>query len=215
MANLHTITWEPHDPESVAAALRVIAQSLEDNNPPIAQEGFDSPVGTVAERASAKMWPGDWFDATGYAQRYEIRPRIWHIHTGADLNLNKPKWDTDRGQPVYACADGVVTHVGKLGGTWGNVIVIQHPNVDGQPVYSRYAHVDNIVIEAGGDVVRGQQIAVIGRPNYEGSAYHLHFDISLSDILKTNPGHWPGDDLPEVLRNYTDPRRFIESHRPG
>lgn len=212
MTNLYTITWQPDDPDSVSAALRAIAASLEESNP-IVVGGFDSPVGTLQERQGSVVWPSDWFDATGYAKYYEIRSGVWNYHTGADLNRNKPTWDSDRGAAVFACADGVVTHSGMLGGTWNQVVVIKHPDVDGHPVYTRYAHVFPTVNE-GDRVQRGYQIAIVDRPNYTGSAYHLHFDISLTNVLGTHPQDWPGNDLDRVKRDYTNPLEFILSHRP-
>ena len=35
-------------------------------------DGYDSPVGTATERAETKIWPGQWFDATGYDRLYRI-----------------------------------------------------------------------------------------------------------------------------------------------
>jgi hypothetical protein len=99
-----------------------------------------------------------------------------------------------------------------LGGSWGNVVVVKHLLEDGQAVYSRYGHLDDLAVAAGDRVARGQQLGIIGRPPPDG-AYHLHFDIATSDILEDNPGHWPGADGQAVLDNYTDPRQFIIDHR--
>ncbi len=180
---------------------------------PSPQAGFDSPVGTVEERLSNEIWPGAWFDATGYATFYTaIGPSY---HTGADLNLNTPFFDADRLAPVYACADGVVTYSAQVGGTWGYIIVIRHdPLPDGTVVWSRYGHVSNPLVREGDRVVRGQQICNIG--NAGGRVpYHLHFDIAKTDILELQPTHWPGLNLGEVYQHYLDPRQFILEHRPA
>ncbi len=180
--------------------------------PPEEGDGFDAPVGTAAERATAKIWPGRWIDANPFLNLYEIRPGVRHYHTGSDLNLNYPTWDSDRFKPVFAAADGQVLHARELGGTWSNVVVIEHVLADGQTVYSRYAHLDTMTVSAGQEVQRGQQLGTIGRPPPDG-AYHLHFDIATSDILVDNPGHWPGTDRQAVIDHYTDPRQFIVDHR--
>jgi hypothetical protein len=56
---------------------------------------YTAPIGTEAERASGKIWPGSWFDATGYARHYRIGQPNEAYHTGADLNCNTPVWDSD------------------------------------------------------------------------------------------------------------------------
>lgn len=176
-------------------------------------DGFDPPVGTEEERRGAQVWPGAWFDATGYAAPYTATGALAY-HTGADLNLNVPHFDADKLAPVYACADGVVTFAGRLN-VWGYVIVIRHdPLPDGTVVWSRYGHVDTIRVRAGDRVRRGQHIGNIG--NAEGRyAYHLHFDIARTDVLERDPGHWPGRDLAAVLEHYVNPRQFIIEHRTG
>ena len=47
-------------------------------------DGFDVPMGTPEDRASDKVWPGAWIDATPYGTRYDATGK-WAIHTGADL----------------------------------------------------------------------------------------------------------------------------------
>ena len=172
-------------------------------------DGYSSPVGIDEERNSGIIWPGFWRDATGYLTKYRLG-----YHTGADLNLDEPKLNSDRGMPVYSIADGEVTSAGYLGDSWGRVIVIKHkPLPDGTPIYSRYGHVENIEVKAGDLVERGQQIATIGLfGSVKVQNYHLHFDISCTDILGTKPGHWPGRKLDEVKTHYVDPKLFLQEH---
>jgi hypothetical protein len=177
-------------------------------------DGYDSPIGTAAERGSDKIWPGQWFDATGFDRLYRVGTPGQAYHTGADLNLNEPYWDADAHSPVYAAASGIVTFADRLPG-WGNVIVIRHdPLVStGQVRYGRYAHVENVRVNVGERVVRGQQISKVG--NAEGIfAYHLHFDLSDTDILATQPWHWPKMDRTALRENYIDPQAFVDDNRP-
>ena len=110
---------------------------------------------------------------------------------------------------MYACADGVVTFAGVVGGTWGSLVVIRHAG----GVWSRYGHVTDILVQKGDMVKRGQQIARIG--NAGGKVpYHLHFDLAITDVLERDAKHWPGMDRESVRRNYTDPRQYIRDHRP-
>ncbi len=176
-------------------------------------DGYDPPIGTAAERRSDKVWPGHWFDATGFNRLYRLGSGQVY-HTGADLNLNEPYWDADAHSPVYATASGVVTFADRLPG-WGNVIVIRHDPLitTGEVMYSRYAHIENIMVQVGQRVVRGEQICKVG--NADGRfAFHLHFDLSPTSVLESKPFHWPGLNREALLQNYVDPRKFIEEHRP-
>jgi len=177
-------------------------------------DGFDSPVGTASERRGDKVWPGNWFDATGFDRLYRVGTSEQAYHTGADLNMNEPYWDADAHSPVYASASGVVTFADRLPG-WGNVIVIRHDPLisNGQVLYGRYAHVENLMVKVGDRVVRGEQICKVG--NAGGLfPYHLHFDLSPTSILATQPWHWPKMDRASLRANYIDPLDFILNHRP-
>lgn len=181
---------------------------------PTADVGFDSPVGTLEERLTNQVWPGNWYDANGFGNYYTTVGAAYH--TGSDLNLNKPSYDSDRNAPIYAICGGFVTYSGLQSGTWGHLIIIRHdPLPDGTIVWSRSAHVHNPIVYTGDRVERGQQLATIGNANGKLAAYHLHFDIAVTDILEQKPGHWPAMDWNAVIDNYVDPREFIESHRPA
>ena len=194
---------------------------------------FDSPVGNPEEREGPfppgrvlwgkyPVWAGEWFDANPFLTFY-----TWGCHTGADLNLPGIT-SADKGKPIYAVSEGVVTYAGKAG-TWGNIIVIEHPDAmvsrpDGimvrQAVYSRYGHVDDdIRVRTGEAVARGQNVGFIGLAAGAIGGWHLHFDVSYTDILRRRPSYWPNprnsrdSNRSEVLRHFIDPLQFIhENH---
>lgn len=177
-------------------------------------DGYDPPIGTRTEREANDVWPGHWFDATGYAMRYFRGTPQEAYHTGADLNLNRPYWDADAHSPVYAAASGVVTFAERLTG-WGKVIIVRHDPLvtTGQVLRGRYAHVEQIRVKVGDRVQRGQQIATVG--NAEGIfPYHLHFDLSPTNALETAPWDWPQLNLERLKRDYVDPQKFVAAHRP-
>ncbi len=171
---------------------------------------FQAPIGSTAEIAAGKIWPGRWVDATPY-----LTPYSYGIHTGADLNLNYPAWDSDAHSDVYAMGEGKVIY-SKLYSTqyWGNLIIIDHGTVDGLPLFSRYAHVEKPLIAKGKVVQAGDIIAKVG--NGEGLfPYHLHFDISRTDVLVEEPQNWPGSNIQVVRVNYVDPKEWLQNHVAG
>ncbi|MBL8163310.1 MAG: peptidoglycan DD-metalloendopeptidase family protein [Anaerolineae bacterium] len=175
-------------------------------------DGYDSPVGTDSERRLAGVWPGEWRDASPFAQLYFKGTPQEAYHTGADLNLPR---DADARSPLYACASGVITFAGRLP-TWGNVIIIKHDplyTANGKVLYSRYGHVEQLTVKVGDRVKRGQLVAKVGNA-FGRFAYHLHFDLSPTRLLETNPEHWPARNLNNLLANYIDPRDFILKNRP-
>ncbi|MDX2140416.1 MAG: peptidoglycan DD-metalloendopeptidase family protein [Chloroflexota bacterium] len=178
---------------------------------PFAGDGYDSPVGTQEERRGTRVWPGRWLDASPFGRLYFVGTPSEAYHTGADLNLPQ---DADRGAPVYACASGVVVFAARLP-TWGNVIVIKHDPLatTGQVMYSRYGHVGDMLVGVGARVRRGQQISIVSNA-FGRWAFHLHFDLSPTTILETEPSHWPGRDREETFRHYVDPREYIANNRP-
>lgn len=80
------------------------------------------------------------------------------------------------GTPIYAIADGTVTHEGPEGG-WGNSVVIDH----GGGLTSRSAHMPNGVARAaeGSKVKLGDQIGVVGTTG-NSSGCHLHFEMLMN-----------------------------------
>lgn len=194
----------------------VILATLEDQRLPPDPEpglaGLDNPVGASGDPDGADVWPPHWVDANPMGTLYTFSGGTRQArHTGADLNLNHPHWDADRHTPVYAIGDGRVTCARRLGGSWGNVVVVRH---DSPAVYSRYAHLDNMTVSEGDTVVRGQRVGRVG-DSFGQFPFHLHFDISLTAVLGDNPGHWPGTDLAAVVTHYVEPRSFILLSRPG
>ena len=99
---------------------------------------------------------------------------------------------------------------------WGNVIVIKHDPLTsptGRVMYSRYGHIQNFMVSVGDRVRRGDQIAEIGDA-FATLVPHLHFDLSPTTKLETNPADWPGKDATRIFREYVDPLTFIMSNRP-
>ena len=107
---------------------------------------------------------------------YRVHPTTgeYKKHTGIDLGGT---WHTE----IYAVADGEVTFAGVQTG-FGNCIEIKHV-VNGETIYSFYAHLSRIDVQAGDKVTQGQVIGLEGgdpdsdpNPGYS-TGHHLHFEI--------------------------------------
>jgi murein DD-endopeptidase MepM/ murein hydrolase activator NlpD len=179
-------------------------------------DGYDAPVGTAEQRKGTTVWPKDakgWADASPYGILYFKGTSREAYHTGADLNWGSPT--EDKGLPTYACASGVVIFAARLP-VWGNVIIIRHDPLKsptGKVLYSRYGHIQNMKVQVGQRVKRGDQVAEIGDA-FGTLVPHLHFDLSPSTILENRPQDWPGKDLSRIQKDYVDPKKFITSNRP-
>lgn len=97
-------------------------------------------------------------------------------HSGIDFN---PGY----GAAIFAIADGVVAEVSGGGSSWGTYAVIQH-QIDGQTVFSGYAH----MVSGSTPLVVGQQILVgdfVGLVGATGQATgaHLHFTIAIGERM--------------------------------
>lgn len=81
------------------------------------------------------------------------------------------------GAPVFAVADGVVYLTRALTTSYGNYIIIAHPN----GLYTLYAHgqAGSIAVSEGQTVRQGQQIMRVGSTG-NSSGPHLHFEVRVS-----------------------------------
>lgn len=155
-----------------------------------------------------------WIDANSYLNYYALPSGAMAYHTGADLNLNTPAWDADKGKPVHSIANGIVTHARLIPtGTWGRLIVVRHIKPDGTTVHSRYAHLETMAVTEGQIVSRGDVLGTVGGAEW-GMPNHLHFDISTSGILEKEPTHWPGKNKAAVERHYENPKAWLVAHNP-
>lgn len=106
--------------------------------------------------------------------------------------------------PIIAAADGEVVFAGSDDSTeigpdtldyYGNLVIIRHEflSAEGLPVFTLYGHLQDLQVQAGQVVARGQQI---GRVGDTGIAIgpHLHFEVRVGnryDYRSTrNPALW-------------------------
>jgi murein DD-endopeptidase MepM/ murein hydrolase activator NlpD len=106
----------------------------------------------------------------GYVHPFEGKitssfgPRKRRYHYGVDIDL-------ETGDCVAAAFDGKVRIV-KKSKSYGNVIVVRHPN--GLETY--YAHLSSVKVEIGQEVYAGQVIGLGGNTGRSRGS-HLHFEV--------------------------------------
>ena len=129
------------------------------------------------------------------AMSYNAQRFTENRHLGDDLNGIGGE-DSDLGDPIYAVADGRVLLARDGGPGWGNVIIVLHAylgNGGRKYVQSYYGHVETMLVQAGDEVRRGQQIATVGTAEF------------------VTPFVGPG--YRENTRGWLDPTAFIKAHR--
>ncbi|MEP0919431.1 peptidoglycan DD-metalloendopeptidase family protein [Leptolyngbya sp. DQ-M1] len=118
------------------------------------------PVGNVPSLNGWQMPLGAGFEVSSVVGD----PRPYGKHSGTDFA-------TPIGTPIYAMANGVVSHAAYAGG-YGNRIDIKHQG----DVVSRYAHLDSMAVRVGQQVQRGVEIGKSGETGI-GTGPHLHVDL--------------------------------------
>lgn len=193
-----------------------------------ASDGFDSPLGLeMPETLTPDMlWLnafeaighnlGPWRSCNDIGNYYYLGPNNTKpaYHTGVDFVLALPgNYNSAAHKPVYAATDAIVTYAQRWPPpAWGNLIVLR-TYINNYYVWVRYAHVEEMMVQKGDIVKRGQQICKVGN-DFGVFAYHLHYDISLSGVLDGYAGDWPGVNRQYLFANYTDPLVFTRANRP-
>ncbi|MBE0432094.1 M23 family metallopeptidase [candidate division WOR-3 bacterium] len=114
--------------------------------------------------------------SSGFGYRVDPIDRKVRMHTGVDIGA-------PRGASVHATADGVVNSASWVSG-YGLTVVIDH----GFAFETAYAHCQQILVQPGEPVKRGQVIARVGSTGRSISP-HLHYEVRVSGI-KINPNKY-------------------------
>ena len=101
---------------------------------------------------------------SGYGYRRDPKTGGRRMHSGVDFA-------GPVGTPLYATADGVVTHAGRLSG-YGRLVKIKHEF----GIETRYAHMSKIRVKVGQRVSRGERIGDMGASGRV-TGPHLHYEV--------------------------------------
>jgi murein DD-endopeptidase MepM/ murein hydrolase activator NlpD len=96
-------------------------------------------------------------------------PRRHHAHAGVDIR-------GARGQDILAARDGIVAFCGGTKTGYGTMVVLDH----GDGVQTLYAHAQEVLVQQGDSVRRGQPIALLGRTG-NATTEHCHFELRLEN----------------------------------
>jgi murein DD-endopeptidase MepM/ murein hydrolase activator NlpD len=114
--------------------------------------------------ATPSIWPAHgWLTGTfgGRSDPFSGEPAF---HQGLDIS-------TEKGDPVYATADGTI-EAASFTGDYGNLIVIKH----GFGLVTRYGHLSRFAVKPGESVRRGAVIGYVGATG-RATGSHLHYEI--------------------------------------
>jgi murein DD-endopeptidase MepM/ murein hydrolase activator NlpD len=115
-------------------------------------------------RATPSIWPALGWLTDGFGGRTDPFSGDRGQHQGLDIA-------GDKGQPVYATADGVVQAASYVN-EFGNLVVISHDF----GLTTRYGHLSRFVVASGQRVSRGDLVGYIGSTG-RSTGPHLHYEV--------------------------------------
>ena len=123
--------------------------------------------------ATPSIWPVAGWLSSSFGNRRDPFTGNTDFHPGLDISA-------DRGQPVFATADGTVTSAGDQG-SYGNLVVVDH----GFGISTKYGHLSRFAVMTGQQIRRGDVVGYVGSTGRSTSP-HLHYEVWVNDKL-TNP----------------------------
>jgi murein DD-endopeptidase MepM/ murein hydrolase activator NlpD len=148
-------------PEDTFGVLRDLLQGLE-NRLRSVRHDVEKRVELAA--ATPSIWPAHGWLTGMFGGRSDPFTGEPGFHQGIDIS-------TDRGQPVYATADGVVDSA-AFTGDYGNLVVLHHEF----GLSTRYGHLSRFAVGAGQRVKRGDILGYVGATG-RATGTHLHYEI--------------------------------------
>jgi murein DD-endopeptidase MepM/ murein hydrolase activator NlpD len=154
-------------PEDTFGALRDLLQGLESRLNFVRR---DVEQRVQLANATPSIWPTHGGLTSFFGGRSDPLTGEPAYHSGIDISAEK-------GQPVYATADGAVQSAGYTG-DYGNLIVLKHAF----GLSTRYGHLSAYHVKTGDAVKRGDVIGYIGSTG-RSTGSHLHYEILVNGQL--------------------------------
>ncbi len=102
-----------------------------------------------------------------YGMRVHPVTGEYKLHTGTDFEATDGNY--------YAAADGTVSYAG-FDEAYGNMVKIDHGNVNGHHVETWYAHQPDLQVSVGDEIQAGDKLGDIGSTGYS-TGPHAHFEL--------------------------------------
>jgi murein DD-endopeptidase MepM/ murein hydrolase activator NlpD len=148
-------------PENTFGVLRELLGSLEDR---LDLVRTDVERWQALANATPSIWPVVGWLTDSYGSRSDPFNGSADFHEGLDISA-------DKGDPVYATADGTVKSAAWLG-DYGNLVEVVHEF----GMTTRYAHLSAFAVRAGAQVRRGDLLGYVGMTG-RATAPHLHYEV--------------------------------------
>lgn len=174
--NFHTQYLEID--ESIVEETKTDEAVLEFNNhyyAAITDDSYEASVSSISQMDF--LWPTKGIITTTYGEERYINGEATNVyHRGVDIA-------GDLGDEIYAAADGRVNIAKNLISS-GNTVILSH----GLGVYTSYFHLDELAVEQGALVKKGDLIGYQGTTGFS-NGVHLHFELSVRDTT-LEPGYF-------------------------
>ncbi len=148
-------------PEDTFGVLRNLLQGLESR---LSYVRRDVERREALAASTPSIWPAHGWLSDRFGARSDPFTGENGYHQGLDIS-------TDKGQPVFATADGVV-EAASYSGDYGNLVVLKH----GFDLTTRYGHLSGFAVKPGQKVKRGTVIGFVGSTGRATGA-HVHYEI--------------------------------------
>lgn len=148
-------------PENTFGLLKDLLSGLEDR-----LQTVRSDVNKRNQLAAAtpSIWPTHGWLSSSMGNRADPFTGEKDFHPGLDISA-------DKGDPVYATADGKVVNA-SAAGNYGNLVVLEH----GYGIETRYGHLSAFKVKVGQAVKRGDLVGLVGSTGRATSS-HLHYEV--------------------------------------
>jgi murein DD-endopeptidase MepM/ murein hydrolase activator NlpD len=161
------ITPGLRSPEDTFGLLRELLESIEHR---LRNVQTDVEKRNALAAATPSIMPAQgWLTSTMGTRRDPIDGNR-EYHAGLDIAA-------DRGSPVYATADGMVTQAAREG-AYGQLVIVDH----GYGLETRYGHLSAYKVKPGDQVKRGDVLGLVGSSG-RSTGSHLHYEVRVNGRL--------------------------------
>lgn len=148
-------------PENTFALLKDLLQGIESRLQTVRS---DVDKRNQLAAATPSIWPTHGWLSSSMGNRADPLTGEKDFHPGLDISA-------DKGDPVYATADGKITHAASAG-NYGNLVIVEH----GYGLETRYGHLSAFKVTHGQKVKRGDLLGLVGSTGRTTGA-HLHYEV--------------------------------------